>query len=347
VSEALFNLDCYRRMQTEDGGIRGGIESSEHPRHGEASWQESLTVMAYAPGVWSSHVYAGVAARAAYVLQTIDRERAQLYLESALRAMEWAERELPGRAGRDDPHAVNDDRNLAAAELFRATGDERWHRIFLETTALRDPQADLFLWQSHDQAEAAWVYVRTERPGQDAQLRANCRNALLRQADERVSAGEQTGFRWAKYTWRPTGTGSLTAPDGVPLVRAHLLTGEAKYLRTVVLACQTGGGANPLNICYTTGLGHESPQHPLHVDSRISGQPAPPGLTVFGPCNPEQMGQDWAIKFVDQTCYPPSREWPIIEAYWDVFWYLVVCEFTVQTPMAANAYTWGYLAARP
>ena len=50
VNEALFNLDFYRRMQTHEGGVRGGIESAEHPRRGEASSQESLTVMAYAPG---------------------------------------------------------------------------------------------------------------------------------------------------------------------------------------------------------------------------------------------------------------------------------------------------------
>ena len=62
VDEAMFNLDCYRRMQTADGGIRGGIESAEHPNMGEASWQESLTIMAYEPGSWSSYYYAGVAA---------------------------------------------------------------------------------------------------------------------------------------------------------------------------------------------------------------------------------------------------------------------------------------------
>jgi endoglucanase len=126
-----------------------------------------------------------------------------------------------------------------------------------------------------------------------------------------------------------------------------VLTGDARYLRAAVLACQAGAGANPLNLCYTTGLGYQSPENPLHIDSRITGQAPPPGLTVFGPSNPEQMGQDWAIKLVDQTCYPPSSEWPIMEGYWDVFWYPMVCEFTVQTPMAANAYTWGYLAARP
>ena len=33
-----------------------------------------------------------------------------------------------------------------------------------------------------------------------------------------------------------------------------------------------------------------------------------------------------------------------MEAYWDVFWYPIMCEFTVQKPMAQNAYIWGYLA---
>ena len=91
VDEGLFNLDCYRRMQTPEGGIRGGIESSEHPRHGEGSWQESLDVMAYSPGIWSSYIYAGVAAQAARWLESREPALAPTYRDSSLRAMNWAE----------------------------------------------------------------------------------------------------------------------------------------------------------------------------------------------------------------------------------------------------------------
>jgi len=346
VDEALFNLDCYRRMQTPDGGIRGGIESAEHPRQGEGSWQESLKIMAYAPCVWSSYEYAGVAARAARVLEPLDAGLATVYRDSALRAMEWAERELPTRADKKDPHAVKDSRNLAAAELYRLTGDERWNRIFLETTVFTDPKADLFVWQDHEQRDAPWVYAETDEPGVDATVQANCRAAVIREGEARAARADRTAFRWVQYEWRPTGAGSLTAPDAVSMIRAHRLTGDSKYLRAIVLACQTGAGANPVNLCYTTGLGHASPQHPLHIDSQVTGQPPPPGLTIFGPSNPTQMSQDWALDFIDRTCYPPSREWPIIEAYFDVFWYPLMCEFTVQQPMADNAFAWGYLAAR-
>jgi hypothetical protein len=43
---------------------------------------------------------------------------------------------------------------------------------------------------------------------------------------------------------------------------------------------------------------------------------------------------------------PDRRSWPALETYWEHFWYPPMAEYTVQFPMAALAYTWGYLAAR-
>jgi endoglucanase len=345
VNEALFGLDCYRRLQTADGGIRGGIESEEHPREGEASWQESLTVLAYAPCVWSSHCYAATAAQAAGVLGRWRPELAQVYRDSALRAMEYAEKHWPelGEPKAKDGGVV-DARNLAAAELFRLTGDERWHQVFLSTTAFRDPKADLFLWPKHNQRDSAWVYVSTSHPGVDAAVQTSCRNAILREAEARLRVGERTGFRWTKYEWQPPAWGAFTRPDGVSLVRAHRLTGEARYLRALVLACQHGAGANPLNLSYTTGLGPRWPLHPLHLDSRLSHQLPPPGLTVFGPMGYDQGKNEWGQKLADPHLFPAFDQWPTLEAYWDIFWYPPMCEFTVQSPMAEVAYVWGYLA---
>ena len=344
IDEALFNLDCYRRMQTPEGGIRGGIESSEHPRHGECSWQESLDVLAYAPDVWSSYVYAGVAAQAARVLAPRDAALAAVYRESALRAMAWAESRFGERPSY--PPDVRDARNLAAAELFRLTGDSAWNALFVKTTVFTKSGVDVFVWEDHDQREAAWVYLRTERPGVDEKIRGFCREATLREADNRVRNCARAGFRWAKFEWAPGQWGAFSAPDGVSLARAHLLTGDETYLRTLVLACQCGGGANPLNLCYTTGLGHESPQHPLHIDSRLTHQAPPPGITVGGPIDVVRDKDDWAQKIVAKYCFPDVQQWPTLEAYWDVFWYPPMCEFTIQSPMAQNAYAWGYLAGR-
>jgi endoglucanase len=359
VDEALFNLDCYRRLQTSAGGIRGGIESEEHPNLGETSWQESLTVMAYAPGNWSSFYYAGVAARAAFVVRSLGAGRlAAVYEDSALRAMEWAEQDYAKRGQRsrtyksrgveiermDHHHQVNDTRNCAAAELFRLTGDMRWHDVFRETTKLNQPNAQLYVWRSHEQRQAPWVYVNTKHEQVDATLRQRCREAILREADDRVRTQSRTGFRWTKNDWAPP-TGTLSVSDAVSLVRAHALTGEKKYLKAVVLACQMGLGANPLNLCYTTGLGHRWPRNPLHLDSRHTGQLPPEGLTVFGPVDPTAGSEVFLKTVIKPFCFPEPAQWPIMEAYWDVFWYPMMCEFTIHHPMAYNAYTWGYLAA--
>lgn len=357
VDEALFNLDFYRRTQTPDGGIRGGIESEEHPNFGEASWQESLTVLVYEPGSWSSFYYAGVAAKAARVLHRLGQdELARIYETSAVKAMVWAETDYAQRTQRSASYTVNavkidrmddhidvrDKRNYAAAELFRLTNDLRWHDVFVETTMLNEPGVDLYVWKSHEQSEAAWVYVNTRHAGVDKSLQAFCREAILKEAQERLRTQSKTAFLWTKNDWAPPST-TLSVSDAISLVRAHQITGDETYRRAIVLSCQVGLGANPLNLCYTTHVGHRWPLNPLHLDSRHTGQLPPEGITVFGPVDPT-ANDTFMAPVIRPHCFPAPETWPVMEAYWDVFWYPVMCEFTVQKPMAQNAFLWGYLA---
>ena len=92
---------------------------------GETSWLESQMALTYAPDPWCSFIYAGVAARTAYVLRQLDASRAPEYEQSALKAMNWAETEYAKwLKGPDYPkvreHAKTEvarERNLAAVEL--------------------------------------------------------------------------------------------------------------------------------------------------------------------------------------------------------------------------------------
>ena len=115
-----------------------------------------------------------------------------------------------------------------------------------------------------------------------------------------------------------------------------------------MLASQTGAGANPLNRCYTTGLGVNPPKHPLQFDYRITHQPAPPGITVGGPmdCAIPGLKDPFIETFADGAIFPERTQWPALESFWDVYWDPMVCEYTIHKPMAGNAYVWGYLAAR-
>ncbi len=345
LDEALWGLDLFRRLQTPEGGVRGGIESADHPRHGEGSWQESQTLLAYAPGIWSSYVYAGVAARAALVLQRYDAKLASAYKQSALRAMQWAEKEYARRTYSKLPHTLNDDRNLAAAELYRLTGDKHWHQLFLNTTIFKQPDAPLQKWQSHDQTEAAFVYLRTK--GTNKNVYQNARSALLKEAEQSIATGQRTAFKWTKRNpWGWVGWGALSYPQASSLVRAHYLTGDKRFLNAALLSTQYGAGSNPLNMAFTTGIGQKSPKNPLIQDQRVSAQQPPEGITVNGPLETKRQLNYWVADQFKQVIFPTHDQWPTAEAYFDIYDFAPMNEFTVQSTIAPNAYVWGYLAAQ-
>lgn len=136
-------------------------------------------------------------------------------------------------------------------------------------------------------------------------------------------------------------------PDAVALVRAHRLTGESKYLRAAILSCQHGAGANPPNLCYTTGVGVQHHLRMVHEDAYVSGQPLPPGLTVNGPFDPRNAvlpRHAAAVKNFRKFVYPQAETWPTLESYFDVGVFSPMSEFTVHRNIAPNAYVWGYLA---
>ena len=354
LDEALWSLDFFRRLQLPNGGIRGGIESASHPKDGETSWQESLTVMAYAPDAWSSYLYAGVAARAAYTLKAYDAQLAKAYQDSALQAIVWAEKEYAQSADPQDlPHQVRDQRNLAALELYRLTGEPRWHDVFLATTIFREGPADPSVYAQQEQRDAAFLYVRMsndpESAGRavDAAVQRHARDSFLRYVDALIEVTNSTAFGWAKeHPYAPIGWGNgLGVPKSTNFFQAHILTQDPKYLLAGVQAAQFSAGANPDNLVFTTGLGVRSPQNPMVPDYRITGQAPPPGITIYGPADFTLYSDDWSFNLFADKAFPPAQDWPTVESYFDLYLHPIAAEFTVDYMVDAT-YTWGYLAAR-
>lgn len=347
IDEALWNLSFYQRLQLPDGGIRGGIESVSHPKRGEASWQNTLPTYVYAPDPWSSYLYASGAAQAALILRERDRPQAEAYEKSAIAAMNYAEMQWPQLQRPDTPHQVRDARNLAAVELYRLTGDPTWHQIFLNTTVFTDPQQPTMAWGKHHQRDAAFVYARLPQSQVDLKVQSQTYNALIREANATLAQSEKTAFGWTKDDpYQPIGWGSsFGSPKAIALVRAHALSGDARYRNGAIAASQFSLGANPDNLTYTTGLGLNNPQHPLILDARVQGKAPPPGIPLYGPLDTERYRDYWTFDRLRPVTFPDVSQWPTTEAYFDVFLFPAVTEFTVMQTMGPATYTWGYLAA--
>jgi len=314
------------------------------------SWNfEPRVMIAYRPDVWSSYIYAGAAGTTAQALERWDAKRATVYRDSALKAMRWAEALWPGYKYADRPE-VRRDRAWAGAVLFRLTGDAAWNDVFRDSFA-PPRQAPACPWQEF---EPAWVYARTDRPGTDPELQQECRWLLTANADFALGYVDKTAFGWAKQAdWFRFISCASSPKFGPALVRAYVLTHERKYLDGAVRTCQTGLGANPLNICYTCGLGDKSIEHPLDADLLASHEPCPAGIAVNGPIDLHYLvsesyfrkGDQWTYYVMNRWAYPDLKLWPAMESYFDEFWLPTTSERMVQTTESFNAYTWGFLAA--
>jgi endoglucanase len=351
LDEALWGLDLYRRLQKSDGGIPGGIESSEHPRTGETSWQESNEVFVYAPDAYSSYIYAATAAQAAYVLERYDPALAAVYRESALRAMEYAEREFLAAGGASKFRTeVSDERNLASVYLYRATGDTRWHDLFLATTAFTNPEAQVFEFQKHNQRDAAYVYASLNMPGIDLEVKENAKEAFLEEADFSVWLGANTSFNWTQENaYEPNiWGGGFGSPNTGNILRAYDMTGKQQYLNAAIKGTGVAFGANPENTSYTTGIGQRYPEYPLVVNDWSLGQKSAPGITVYGPNDPQRLGDyfiyDWLVN--DQVLNTDPQALPPLESFLDVYLAPAWSEYTIAQSMTPTVYTLGFLAAR-
>ena len=341
IDEALWGIDFYQRLQLPDGGVPGGIEAGAYPPRGDTSWTASQDFYVYAPDAWSSYLYAGVAARAALLLETHAPERASGYAESALRAMSWAEANTPDYAA-EVVNVVNA-RNLAAAELFRLTGDEQWHDVFKESSSYAGG-GDV----AHDahQFASTFVYARTGWTIDEAILERGI-DALTGHADFLVDTGDRGGFGQVMNPWTPYGWSYTSAVpvEGDVLIKAHALTGDERYFEALIGETQFGLGANPDNMTFTTGLGQRGPREVLLGDKFGMGD-TPDGITVFGGWNVGDRGQHWSFEEAAKHMTPQFPDaWPVHETFIGYFWSVPITEYTIHGVLGRVAKAWGYIAA--
>lgn len=342
LDEARWTVDLFARLQTDDGAVRGGIESAEHPTD-HTSWTEFLDVFAYAPDAWSSAIYAGVTADLAFVLEPYDPEAAAAYLESAERAMEWAEDNLDTVPSDDEDLDVQ--RAIAAVSLYRATGDESWHELFIELTPLVDGiDAEPCVLASS--CESNWRYATLPAELGDGDIRSNAIDSIIRVADELLGVADTTAFGWSpeasnlQLIW----SNGPSTPHSVGIIRAFLLTGDQDYRDLAVQNASFALGGNPAGITYITGVGTENPRQPLLIDQRNSDLPIWPGTPVYGIFTGWQL-PDWYLNLFlrDAGTTPDPAGWPILHSFFDQGVFAGQSEFTVQQSHGETIWSFGAL----
>ena len=146
---------------------------------------------------------------------------------------------------------------------------------------------------------------------------------LLALADQLAAAVGTTpyGVPMGADSWNwGWGSNSVAANQGVALLMAHRLTGEARYLDAAVAALDYLLGRNATGYSFLTGVGDKTPQNPHHRPSRALTRSARftdgpvPGLLAGGPNPGQQDGcpgypsAQPARSYVDAWCSYASNE---------------------------------------
>ncbi len=356
LTESVFEFSCFRRLQQPDGGIPFEMESKGDPLVGEVSWLNSFGSLVLAADYAGSWCYAGVGGRLSRLLEPYDASLAKDYRDSAVKAFAFAEQDFAkdkaaGKtASRENTWQAIDDRNLAALELYRLTGDQDYHELFLQDSVLTEDQPNLFQYGTHVQRDHAFHYARLPVGLGDQGLKKKAISAIVEQAERALHYADGNAFNLTTCDkGKPQFIGFYTTPDAADLTRAHFLTGEVKYLAGAVQATQFQAGCNPNNLVYTTGIGANPVKNVFKLDARRTGQAVPEGLTPYGNIDFGKWnhnGITWPITwYLGKVTVPDPYAWPTHEAYWDLGAWPMLEEFTVDA-WTPNVLVWGYLALR-
>lgn len=366
LDETRHDVDLLTRMQGEDGGVHHKLTTEK--------WFEGMpqddpgSRYLFAKTTHDTACSAAIFACAARLWAPYDKAAADLYLERARKAWALLNRRPdpepkggfcnpPGNTtGEYRDEEDEDNRLWAAAELYRTTGEAEFGRYFESWWRGRgDRPLGWIVWR-HFYRNAYWAYLRSTHPDVDKKIQGEIRARLLREADELVRRTHENHYKNAARLdvreWIGWGAFTQSTQYSFPLLQAYLLTDEPRYREAALLNLDAQLGANPLSICFITGLGARSPRHPLHHPSIHDKVEAPiPGLPVFGPAAHIRNDNRYnAAAQSDVNCYPPCAgvfdPLPILRRYVDAHELVPMSEFTI-VDIAATAAAFGLVAEMP
>lgn len=289
LAEVKYELDWMMKMQREDGALYHKV--SCYNFCGFIMPEEEKEELVISPvSVTATADFAAVTAMAVRFYEKYDKDYAGKLEEVSKKAYAALQTmELPG--GFKNPPEINtgeygdandaDERYWAAAELYKAFGDEKYCQDF-------EKLAEEKIYHGYGWVEMGsygnLAYLSTKFPT-DEKLKDKIKASMIELAQKRCRIAEEDGYGTAllpkEYTW---GSNLDTANNGLHLYDAYVLTGEKKYLTAAAGQLHYLLGRNPMGLCYLTGCGTDAVKHPHHRPSGFLGK-AMEGMLSGGPCD--------------------------------------------------------------
>ena len=321
LDETLVNLRWMLTMQDpNDGGVYHKLTSKYFcgmimPQNDKL---ERFVVMKSTAATLD---FAAVMAKANRVFSKMDPNFANSCLVASKNAWNWAQKN-PNvlyvqpkdiSTGEYGDNKIEDEKYWAAIELYLSTKNADYLNDLPTNLKITTPT-----WSQVESLGAFSLIASTDKVP-DSKIKDKIeliKQNLLKTADQLCQANQVSPFRISmnSFSW---GSNSDLANQGLLLLHAYKISGDIKYLKTAEDCLHYILGSNPLNMCFVTSFGENSPKH-IH-DRRSSADKieAPiPGLLVGGPttaarsdCGESNYKSNFpALSYLDMECSYSTNE---------------------------------------
>ena len=269
LDEARFELEWRMKMQASDGGAYHKVSCATFPGYVAPTAEKDELIVTPVSSTATADFCASMALAAEFY-EKYDKEFASKCMEAAKKAWAWLEAN-PNFVFKNPEDIVTgeygdrtdkDERYWAAAQMYRATKDEK----YLSSLGKASEGLD---WSTvGDYGNIALVTMNGIDKNSDAYK--NAEKAIIGQADRmagNVSASPY-GSAITKYNW---GSNMTIANAGIIFGLAQQLTGKASYGEAAQAQLNYLLGVNPVGTSFVSGYGTVSPENPHHRPSMAVG----------------------------------------------------------------------------
>lgn len=302
LNECRYELEWMLKMQDEEGGAYHKLTSAMHADFMMPEEDKSQFYL-FPVSSMATADYAASMALASRVYAAYDKTFADKMMDAAKKAWGWLEKH-PEYIGFKNPENCNtgeyddvcdkDERLWAAAEMFVATGEEKYKSALEELCKENLGKTD-FGWT--DVSGLASMAILTDIKKQTpVELRREFRDIILTEADRLTHISEESGYLVAMkpedYVW---GSNMVVLNRGMLMVLACTLLKEdvaddrhkmqkTIYENTALAQLHYLLGTNAVGYSYVTGYGENAYKNPHNRPTECDGIELPmPGWVSGGP----------------------------------------------------------------
>jgi len=293
LDEVKYEVDWFKHMQDEDGGVFVKITSEKYPDM-MFPHTDPLQRNVYGKSTASTLHFTAILAMASRIFSDFDPEWSEDCLQRSEFAWSWALdnpqvifKNPPGvLSGAYSNSDMSDEFLWAAAELYTTTGKDDYKKYLV------DHQEEL-----NDMVESGWANVNglaitglaIQPNGLPEDVRSTAHESLLSWADRHLGVLEQSAYRIPEYrmVW---GSNGFIGSMGLCFVYAHKISGDRKYLNAASEIADYILGKNATGYCFVTGYGSKQVvnlHHSVSIADGIEGS-----LPGFVPGGPNSSMQD-------------------------------------------------------